>query len=144
MNELKIPDDVKPWRKIMAAGLLAGSDKEAAALFDQAIDRIARLESDAAISNEIDEALGQKFDGCPHNHDTCACSWDAPGDVCSVHAPALRKAVAELTEANRKIERLSASVSDAEWDGRKFMTRGAIDALVAARAAGKEPTNGNV
>jgi hypothetical protein len=66
-----------------------------------------RLREEAESGDEMYEALQVKFEGCPHHHDSpCACSYDAPGDVCSVHSPALRKAEAEnakLREALRPV-----------------------------------------
>ena len=52
------------------------------------------------------EALQAKIDA----EKSCACSYDAPGDVCAAHSPA-------LTAARAEVERLRATLAKKE-DGR--------------------------
>lgn len=61
-------------------------------------DRIAALEKELASSDAMLEAQQIKFEGCPHSPVTCACSHDAPSDVCAMHAPQLTKALDRIAE----------------------------------------------
>ena len=54
----------------------------------------------ATVTAERD-ALDQKLAGI----ETCACSYDAPGDVCAHHSPALMAAEAQLKAAREALER---------------------------------------
>jgi hypothetical protein len=68
------------------------------------IERIGKLESDLRLADEALEAQRAKYDGCPHKPTWdmvgCGCSLDRIGDVCGLHAPALRQA----QEQNAKLE----------------------------------------
>lgn len=82
---------------------------------EQLRERIGVLEAEneklkeEAKQDEISyEAIYAKFEGCPHKpigeNDLCGCSFDAIGDVCAYHSPALRKAqeqIARLEEMLR-------------------------------------------
>lgn len=39
-------------------------------------------------------------------HDTCACSWDRPGDLCHHHSPKLAAAEAENARLRARVEEL--------------------------------------
>ena len=58
-------------------------------------------------SQHIDE-LKQKIDA----EKSCACSYDAPGDVCSWHSPALAKAQAEVERLRVENSRLRALIGE--------------------------------
>ena len=75
--------------------------------------RIAELEAAQKASDETIQALERKYADCPHpkgeQYWGCACSYDKPLDVCDLHAPLLRDAlakIAELEAALREAQRL--------------------------------------
>jgi len=54
------------------------------------------------------EGLREKIDA----ERSCACSFDAPGDVCAAHSPALMRARAEVERLRAENARLRAQVSE--------------------------------
>jgi hypothetical protein len=77
------------------------------------IERIGKLESDLRLADEALEAQRAKYDDCPHKPTWdmvgCGCSLDKIGDVCGLHAPALRQA----QEQNTKLESAARAARDA-------------------------------
>lgn len=84
-------------------------------------EEIDRLKADLASTEESLEAQRLKYDGCPHKPieripgiglcDTCGCSFDQIGDVCALHAPALRQALASIVELRAENAKLQARLA---------------------------------
>jgi hypothetical protein len=84
-----------------AKGLLDILDK-----YDAALAEI--TEANAQV-----DALSAKVDTLSP-HGTCACSYDAPGDVCAHHSPALTAALAEIDRLREALKTADATLNEAE------------------------------
>lgn len=71
---------------------------------DEHTDRAWLLDEVERQARHIDE-LQAKIDA----ERSCACSYDAPGDVCSWHSPALVKAQAEVERLRAELDDLRAN-----------------------------------
>jgi hypothetical protein len=82
-------------------------------LYADHLAEVERLEKELQEQERHNEALVAKFEGCPHRPiniipgvgvlDLCGCSYDAIGDVCAHHAPALRDAKAEVERLRNQV-----------------------------------------
>ena len=73
-------------------------------------EQLAEKDKEILLLEESLAAQEKKYEDCPHpkgeEYWPCGCSYDKPSHVCMVHAPQLKKAVAEideLREQNRKL-----------------------------------------
>ena len=79
------------------------------------------------------EELREKIDA----EKSCACSFDAPGDVCAAHSPSLTRALAEVDRQRAENERLRAALRRIGMPLNKvaFCRDGHEIAVLLARAA---------
>ena len=100
--ELKKRKAPLTWEQYEAERVLAF--RERALTAEAALESLKR---DLESTDEALEAQVIKYENCPHEMVvgvTCACSHDAPSDVCSVHAPQLRKAQEEVESLKARAE----------------------------------------
>ena len=74
--------------------------------------QVEALQAELKSSDEMYEAQQLKFEGCPHQpyHGACGCSYDAVGDTCAVHAPALRVAQQQVTRLTAALEQIPKAI----------------------------------
>jgi hypothetical protein len=87
------------------------------------VERIKNLEQEKKEADESYEAVWKKFEDCPHKPinstpgigvvDLCGCSLDRIGDVCAVHAPALRGAQKRIAALEAQVRQLRETVKAA-------------------------------
>ena len=91
---------------------LAQADADREFLLDE-VERLTRERNDARAEVERQarhiEELREKIDA----EKSCACSFDAPGDVCAAHSPTLAKARAEVERLRAQIVSLEATGAEA-------------------------------
>jgi DNA repair exonuclease SbcCD ATPase subunit len=109
--EISIPEDLHFWHEELVNDQQRFLNAPVRAV-RELIERCGKLESDLRSADEALEAQRAKYDGCLHKPTWdmvgCGCSLDKIGDVCGLHAPALRQA----QEQNAKLENAARAARD--------------------------------
>ena len=74
---------------------------------ERAKNKVSALEARVKELEQANEALVKKYADCPHpkgeQYWPCACSYEKASDVCAVHAPQLKAALARVKELEEQV-----------------------------------------